>query len=288
MIRVGAFRSEVKFGFSMSRQPQQPQIDPQAPQPGSRQRRAERRRALGVALSIATHALIVVLLLFAPSPAPKVFEPQPITVELVNLPPEPVPAPTPAPSPKRPSPAKRVTRKAVAKHAPTRPAPVKPVSRHAMARPKPAARNVETLEADEEPTGGTNAELNESQLAGAADAGSGGGGGGSCDMAARLQAVLRKDRLVRDSVAGYTGKAIMVWDGDWIWMRGDIGRGLTAVRQAMAFEIAFAPEACRSARVHGLVVFSLNGAQGPVRLAVGQGDWRWTDLLSPRGTPLRR
>ena len=288
MFWVGALRSEVSFGFLMSRQTEQPGSDPEAPLPGSRRRRAERRRVLGVTLSIATHALIVVLLLFAPSPPPKVEEPQPITVELVKALPEPAPAPSPALSPKRPSPAKRVTRKAVAKRAPTRPAPVKPVARQAMARPKPAPRNVQTLEADEEPTGGTNAELNESQLAGAADAGSGGGGGGACDMAGRLQAVLRKDRLVRTAVAGYTGKAIMVWDGDWIWMRGDIGRGLTAVRQAIAFEIAFAPPECRSLRVHGLVVFSLNGAQGPVRLAGGQGDWRWSDLLWARGTPLRR
>ena len=107
-------------------------------------------------------------------------------------------------------------------------------------------------------------------------------------MAARLQAVLRRDRLVHAAVAGYTGKAIMVWDGEWVWMRGDIGRGLTAVRQAMAFEIAFAPAECRATQVHGMVVFSLNEAQGPVRIAVGSGDWRWSDLLSPRGTAMRR
>jgi len=287
MFWVGALWSEVSFGLLMSQQTQQPERDPQATQPGSRRRRAERRRALGVALSLATHALIVVLLIFFPSPPPMVTEPPAVNVELVNEPPE-VPAPAP-PAPKPPAPAKRAARKTVAKVAPTKPTPVKSVVvRRAIARPKPAPRNVETLEADEAPTGGTNAELSDAQLAGAADAGSGGGGGGACNMAGRVQAVLRKDRLVHNAVAGYTGKALMVWDGEWVWMRGDIGRGLTAVRQAIAFEIAFAPEACRSTPMHGMVVFSLNGAQGPVRLAVGSGDWRWTDLLAPRGTTLRR
>jgi hypothetical protein len=271
----------------MSQQTQQPEIVPEAPQPGSRKRRAKRRRALGAALSLATHALIVTLLIFFPAPPPMVSVPPPMDVELVTEPPE-VPAPAP-PAPKPPAPAKRAARKTVAKKAPTRPAPVKSVVvRRALARPKPAPRDVETLEADEAPAGGTNAELSDAQLAGAADAGSGGGGGGSCNMAGRVQAVLRKDRLVRDAVAGYTGKAIMVWDGEWVWMHGDIGRGLTAVRQAIAFEVAFAPAACRATPMHGMVVFSLNGAQGPVRLAVGSGDWRWSDLLAPRGTALRR
>ena len=288
MFWVGALWSEVSFGLLMSRQTEHPESDPQAPRSGSRRRRSERRRALGVALSIATHALIVVLLILFPAPPPMVTEPPPVNVTLVTEPPQ-VPAPAP-PAPKPPAPAKRSARKTVTKIvAKTKPAPVKPVVvRQAMARPKPAPRNVETLEADEEPTGGVNAELSESQLAGAADAGSGGGGGGSCNMAGRVQAVLRKDRLVHAAVAGYTGKALMVWDGEWVWMRGDIGRGLTAVRQAIAFEVAFAPEACRSTPMHGLVVFSLNGAYGPVRLAVGSGDWRWTDLLAPRGTTLRR
>jgi hypothetical protein len=287
MFWVGALWSEVSFGLLMSRQSQQPENDQQAPQPSSRRRRAERRRVLGVALSLATHALVVALLLFTPAAPPPVLEPPPIAVELISEPPQ-VPAPAP-PAPKPPAPAKRAARKTVAKPVPTKPAPVKTVVvRRALARPKPAPRNVETLDADEAPEGGINAELSDAQLAGAADAGSGGGGGGACDMAGRVQAVLRKDRLVHSAVAGYTGKAIMVWDGEWVWMRGDIGRGLTAVRQAIAFEVAFAPEACRATPMHGMVVFSLNGAQGPVRLAVGSGNWRWTDLLAPRGVTLRR
>jgi hypothetical protein len=48
----------------------------------------------------------------------------------------------------------------------------------------------------------------------------------------------------------------------------------------MMWEIAFAPEACRSQAMHGLVLISSGGS---ARLAVGSGEWRWSDLLRPRG-----
>ena len=55
--------------------------------------------------------------------------------------------------------------------------------------------------------------------------------------------------------------------------------GLSAVRESILWEVGFAPEACRSERVHGLVLFTLPGG----RLAVGAPDWRWSDLLKPAG-----
>jgi hypothetical protein len=45
------------------------------------------------------------------------------------------------------------------------------------------------------------------------------------------------------------------------------------------WEIAFAPPACRAERMRGLVLISLTSSQGLPRLAVGAGDWRWSDLL---------
>ena len=59
-----------------------------------------------------------------------------------------------------------------------------------------------------------------------------------------------------------------------------------AVRQAIMWEIAFAPEACRNQRMHGLVLLSL--ADGSTRFAVGSGDWRWSDLLGLRKVPSER
>jgi hypothetical protein len=68
----------------------------------------------------------------------------------------------------------------------------------------------------------------------------------------------------------------MVWNGDWVQGRGEDGKGLAAVREAILWEVGFAPAACRAQPVHGLVLLSMNGA---TRLAVGAGDWRWSDLL---------
>jgi hypothetical protein len=58
------------------------------------------------------------------------------------------------------------------------------------------------------------------------------------------------------------------------------GKGMSAVREAIIWELAFAPEACRNKPVHGLVLLSL--ADGNTRFAIGAGDWRWSDLLDVR------
>jgi hypothetical protein len=124
--------------------------------------------------------------------------------------------------------------------------------------------------------------LTSAQLAGADRAGEGGGGGGGCDTARRVQEALRRDPLVRTSVsnAGRIGKAVMLWNGDWVQTGGQDGKGLSAVREAIVWEVAFAPEACRNQRQHGLILLSL--ADGTTRFAVGAGDWRWSDLLGVR------
>jgi hypothetical protein len=124
--------------------------------------------------------------------------------------------------------------------------------------------------------------LSNSQLAGAAAVGEGGGGGGTCDMARAVQQALRRDPLVRAAVedAHRSGRAIMLWNGDWVRSGDQDGKGLSAVREAITWEVAFAPETCRNTRMHGLVLLSL--ADGSTRFAVGSGDWRWSDLLGLR------
>lgn len=132
--------------------------------------------------------------------------------------------------------------------------------------------------------------MSESELAGAASAGGGDGGGGAggCDMARAVQQALQRDPLVRAAVedANRLGKAIMVWNGDWVRSGGQDGKGLSAAREAIMWEVAFAPEACRNQRMHGLILLSL--ADGRTRFAIGSGDWRWSDLLGVRGTPAAR
>ena len=129
--------------------------------------------------------------------------------------------------------------------------------------------------------------LSESQLAGAASAdgegAAGGGGGGGCDTARLVQQALRRDPLVRTAVedANRVGKAVMLWNGDWVRSGEQDGKGMSAVREAIIWELAFAPEACRNKREHGLVLVSL--ADRSTRFAIGSGDWRWSDLLGVHG-----
>jgi hypothetical protein len=87
--------------------------------------------------------------------------------------------------------------------------------------------------------------------------------------------------LVRIAVANAdrSGKAVMLWNGDWVRSGEQDGKGLSGVREAIMWELAFAPAACRNKRVQGLVLLSL--ADG-TRFAIGAGDWRWSDLLGVR------
>jgi len=52
------------------------------------------------------------------------------------------------------------------------------------------------------------------------------------------------------------------------------------VREAIMWEVAFAPEACRNERMNRPVLLSL--ADGNTRFAIGSGSWRWSDLLGLR------
>ena len=127
--------------------------------------------------------------------------------------------------------------------------------------------------------------LSTSQLAGAAAVGEGGGGGGgSCDLARAVQQALRRDPMVRSAVeeANRSGKSMMLWNGDWVRSGGQDGKGLSAAREAVMWEVGFAPQACRNQPMHGLILLSL--ADGGTRFAIGTGAWRWSDLLGVRVT----
>jgi hypothetical protein len=232
-----------------------------------------RGRLLGAALSFTSHLLIILALIWAWPDTPPIVEPAAVTVELI-APPGPVAKPA-APAP-------------AAAAAPKRAPPVKPPPRRPIVKPPPP--DVDYIPAQVARKSDTGATLTEAQLAGATTAGSGdgsggggtgGGGGGRCDMAARLQAALRKDPQVRAAIAGSGGKATLVWNGDWIRDLSEDGKGLATIREAIMWEVAFAPAACKAQPVRGLVVLSLNGAGGATRLALGGGNWRWSDLLTP-------
>jgi hypothetical protein len=107
--------------------------------------------------------------------------------------------------------------------------------------------------------------------------------GGDCDMPRHLQSALRRNAKVQAAAASARdGKAILVWNGDWVRRVDQDGAGLAAVREILQWEIAFAPEACRKEPVRGLVLLSLNDAPGAARLVLGSDRWRWSDLLFSR------
>lgn len=172
-----------------------------------------------------------------------------------------------------------------APESPPRPNPARPAIH---ARPSPAQPTPDAPPLADAPTGSAEPGviLGEGALAGALAAGSGGGGG--CDMVRRLQDALRADPDIRAAVTrshralGAGGKAILVWNGEWLRSPGQEGKGLAGVRQAIAMEVAFAPDACRAQRVRGLVVIAFDDGPGAARLALGADDWRWTELLSAR------
>jgi hypothetical protein len=221
-----------------------------------------RRRWRVATVSVGLHLALLLAVLQTQGSAPMLIEPRPMAVQLVNLrppvqPPQP-PAPTPDP-----------------------PAKAKPPPPRAIVRPTPLRAEVDPLPAGKGPSAEGTAEVSEAALASAATAGSGGGGG--CDMARWLQSALRKDARVQAAVAeAHRGKAVMIWNGEWIRDGLQDGNGLAAVREAIQWEVGFAPVACRAEPVHGLVLISLNDGPGASRLVVGSGDWRWSDLLHVR------
>ncbi|WP_191553881.1 hypothetical protein [Brevundimonas aurantiaca] len=75
------------------------------------------------------------------------------------------------------------------------------------------------------------------------------------------------------------GRAMLVWNGDWLQSRNQAGKGLAGVRQAIALEVAFAPAECRNQRMTGLAVLTLEDGADGARIALGKGSWRWSDLL---------
>jgi hypothetical protein len=229
-------------------------------------------RLVIVTLSVAAHVAILLALFSVRSDPPRALalEPAPIPVALVELPP-----PTPPKPPEPPSPAP--------------PSPEKPPPKLHKPPPQPVPPDIEPLPARPDPKATTGVELTAAQLAGAASAGSGSGGGGVCDVARWLEAGLRKDPRVQAALIngslgpGSGNRALMLWNGDWVRSEGEDGGGLAVIREAVMMEILSAPAACRTQPMHGLVLISPIEGAGSARLAVGSGDWRWADLLLPRG-----
>jgi hypothetical protein len=228
-------------------------------------------RWLAGAASLAAHGAFLCLLLLSAKPPASSATAPPVLVDLVAPPviQNPAPAQTPTPTP---------TVSAA-------PAPANPARRPPAAKPRPAPSPAAARAADyDSGAHGVQPSLSDAELAGASAAGEG-APGGACDMARHVQNALRKDPMVRSAVAGASanGRALLVWNGDWVQSLGEDGKGLSAVREAIMWDVAFAPAACRAQAVRGLITMNLG--PGSPRLVLGQAEWRWSDLLhaSPTG-----
>ncbi len=246
--------------------------------------RQPRGFSLGWSLSLAAHLMVLAGLLWLHAAHQLPRDESPVLVDLVDLstssPPGPSEMQTAAGA------TEAITQPVTIQPVTIAPLTIQPIPQHPV---EIAAVAVDTPAVDT-PVPNTSDLLSDAQLSGAAtadDEGMGGGGGGgtgagSCNMALVLQRALRRDPLVHTAVAeaGRLGKAVMLWNGDWIRSGTQDGKGLSGVRQAILWELAFAPEACRKKQVHGLVLLSFVDG---TRFAIGSdGDWRWSDLLGLR------
>jgi hypothetical protein len=232
--------------------------------------------SLALPLSVLAHvAVLAALLWLHTGTASRHSDSSPILVNVVDVPePEPEQGPTPAAEPEPSGPPDTTQADASASQATVVPTP----------QPEPQVQpSTGPVEASEEAPPPDNSDvLSDADIAGAVsadnDGGGGGGGIGGCNTARALQQALQRNPLVHRAVmdADRSGKAVMLWNGDWVRSGAQDGKGLSGVREAILWELAFAPEACRNIRVQGLVLLSL--ADG-TRFAIGSTDWRWSDLL---------
>lgn len=234
-----------------------------------------------------------------PPPAPS--EPAPSDAPAGGSEPAPSPDPQPAPAAAAVAPAKtpekaRPTAPTPPSPRPSRPAPPSPVVEPLpIAAPEPSVEFVflgegalaGALTAGQGAGGGggTGAGAGGGS-GGGTGSGHGGGSGGGCDMVKRLQDALRNDPRINRALtqayegSGASGRAIVMWNGDWMRSPGQEGKGLAGVRQAIAVTVGFSPRACRAETVNGYVLLTLSDQPGAPRVALGGGRWRWSDLLS--------
>ncbi|MCZ4108208.1 hypothetical protein O3U67_08955 [Brevundimonas diminuta] len=244
---------------------------------------------------------VEVMLVEPPPPPPPPSEPAPGDAPAGGS--ESAPAPKPEPAPAAPAPVPAQAPEKARRTAPTPPTP-------RPSRPTPRPAPVEPLPISAPEPSVSFVLLGEGALSGALTAGQGSGGGGGagagvgggsgggsgsgvgggsgqgCDMVKRIQDALRNDARINAAIgqayrtSGASGRAILMWNGDWLQSPGEEGKGLAGVRQAIAVTVGFSSRACKAETVNGYVLLTLSDQPGAPRVALGGGRWRWSDLLS--------
>ena len=114
----------------------------------------------------------------------------------------------------------------------------------------------------------------------------------SCDLSGAIQAALEGDPKTRDELAliprqaRSVANAVQLWDGVWVDPDSLGGPAITEpIRVAIVNTISQAPPACSDQTVVGPRLFAVADPRGTIIVALGSGQWKWSDLLAPAPTP---
>lgn len=114
-----------------------------------------------------------------------------------------------------------------------------------------------------------------------------GAGGTACHITEWLQQALQADPQVQAALlviprpARSVSNALMLWDGGWVKVQVTADAGVAAIRSAVVSGVRAAPPACQAQLVQGPELMTLTSGLDTTVVAIGSGEWRWGDLLSP-------
>ncbi len=114
-----------------------------------------------------------------------------------------------------------------------------------------------------------------------------GAGAPACHLTEWLQHALQADPQVEAALliiprpARSISNALMLWDGSWVEVQLTADAGVAAIRSAVVSGIRAAPVSCRTQFIRGPEFMTLTSGSDTTVMAIGSGEWRWEDLLSP-------
>jgi hypothetical protein len=113
-----------------------------------------------------------------------------------------------------------------------------------------------------------------------------------CDLTGAIQAALESDPKKRDQLAlippqaRSVANAVQLWDGAWVDPDSLGGPAVAEpIRAAIVDVIRQAPPACHDQTLMGPRLFAIADPRGTIIVALGSGQWKWSDLLAPSPTP---
>lgn len=104
-----------------------------------------------------------------------------------------------------------------------------------------------------------------------------------CDMVSGVEARMQADPAVLKALitlprdARSVANAVMLWDGAWT-LDPSSSAALVALDQGLGRALNGAPQGCLDAQMLGPRLVTLRDAHGATLLAIGSGEWRWSQL----------